>query len=55
MAKFNMEIRNVEQVIDKTVANQGKITGLGEFVGRKVKVLVFDDGNGSNKKGRTTK
>ena len=37
------EIGNVEEIVDRTVAKGGKISGLSDWVGKTVKILIMSD------------
>jgi hypothetical protein len=38
---MKVEIDNVDEVLTRMVQDQGRITGLSDFMGKKVKVLVL--------------
>jgi len=48
---MRVEIDNVEEVLNRTVKKQGKVTGLGDFEGKRVKILILDS-NTPVKKGK---
>lgn len=52
-APMKVEINDVEEILDRAVQKQGRITGLTRFVGREVKILVLD--RNLSKKGGATK
>lgn len=51
---MKVEIDNVEEVLNRIVQKQGKLSGLSDFEGKKVKVLILDGNTSSGKKGRET-
>jgi len=52
---MRIEVDKVDEVVNRGVRDDGRIIGLTKYKNRKVKVLILDSNNGSNKKGRTTK
>jgi hypothetical protein len=51
---MRVEIDNVEEVLNRTVLGQGRITGLSDFVGKRVKVLILNGSISGSKGGKTT-
>jgi hypothetical protein len=42
-ANMKIEIENVEQIVDATVSNDGRIYGLKKYASRTVKVVVMKE------------